>query len=117
MTKKFLLNNIPCDFLTSDNAHDREIKQQQLRSGGIKILCVVDIFNEGVDIPEVDTLLFLRPTESLTIFLQQLKLAGMGSKAITLHPGFSLEIYTQVTPRFAPTSATMPFSGMSCTKY
>jgi len=36
------------------------------------VLCVVDIFNEGVDIPEVDTLLFLRPTESLTIFLQQL---------------------------------------------
>ena len=36
------------------------------------MLCVVDIFNEGVDIPEVDTLLFLRPTESLTIFLQQL---------------------------------------------
>ena len=36
------------------------------------VLCVVDIFNEGVDIPELDTLLFLRPTESLTIFLQQL---------------------------------------------
>ncbi len=34
-------------------------------------MCVVDIFNEGIDIPEVDTLLFLRPTESLTIFLQQ----------------------------------------------
>jgi hypothetical protein len=33
---------------------------------------VVDIFNEGVDIPEIDTVLFLRPTESLTIFLQQL---------------------------------------------
>ena len=40
--------------------------------GNQDILCVVDIFNEGVDIPEVDTLLFLRPTESLTIFLQQL---------------------------------------------
>ena len=36
------------------------------------MLFVVDIFNEGVDIPELDTLLFLRPTESLTIFLQQL---------------------------------------------
>jgi hypothetical protein len=35
-------------------------------------LFVVDIFNEGVDIPEIDTVLFLRPTESLTIFLQQL---------------------------------------------
>ena len=33
---------------------------------------VVDIYNEGVDIPEVNTVLFLRPTESLTIFLQQL---------------------------------------------
>ena len=33
---------------------------------------MVDIYNEGVDIPEVNTVLFLRPTESLTIFLQQL---------------------------------------------
>jgi hypothetical protein len=43
-----------------------------IRAGEINVLFVVDIFNEGVDIPEVDTLLFLRPTESLTIFLQQL---------------------------------------------
>jgi hypothetical protein len=41
-------------------------------SGEINVLCVVDMFNEGVDIPEIDTVLFLRPTESLTIFLQQL---------------------------------------------
>ncbi len=33
---------------------------------------MVDIFNEGIDIPEIDTVLFLRPTESLTVFLQQL---------------------------------------------
>ena len=33
---------------------------------------VVDIFSEGIDIPDIDTVLFLRPTESLTIFLQQL---------------------------------------------
>jgi hypothetical protein len=33
---------------------------------------VVDLYNEGVDIPEVDTVLFLRPTESLTVYLQQL---------------------------------------------
>lgn len=32
----------------------------------------MDLFNEGVDIPEADTVLFLRPTESATIFLQQL---------------------------------------------
>ena len=35
-------------------------------------LFTVDLFNEGVDLPEVDTVLFLRPTESATVFLQQL---------------------------------------------
>ena len=44
----------------------------QLRSGELRAIFTVDIFNEGVDIPEVDTLLLLRPTESATIFLQQL---------------------------------------------
>ncbi|WP_394202348.1 DUF3427 domain-containing protein [Shewanella waksmanii] len=72
MCKQFVLKGIPCDFLTSDNSQDRTQKQQALRAGSINVLFVVDIFNEGVDIPEVDTLLFLRPTESLTIFLQQL---------------------------------------------
>ena len=38
----------------------------------MRFIFVVDIYNEGVDIPEVNTVLFLRPTESLTIFLQQL---------------------------------------------
>ncbi|ENC7032690.1 DUF3427 domain-containing protein [Vibrio cholerae] len=72
MTQQLLLKGIKADVLTSDNSHDRQQKQQAIRSGSINVLCVVDIFNEGVDIPEVDTLLFLRPTESLTIFLQQL---------------------------------------------
>ena len=72
MCKQFLLKGINSDILTSDNSHERQQKQQALRSGQINVLFVVDIFNEGVDIPEVDTLLFLRPTESLTIFLQQL---------------------------------------------
>jgi len=72
MTQQFLLKGIKADVLTSDNSHERQQKQQAIRSGDVNVLCVVDIFNEGVDIPEVDTLLFLRPTESLTIFLQQL---------------------------------------------
>lgn len=72
MTQQFLLKGVKADLLTSDNSHERQQKQQAIRSGNINLLCVVDIFNEGVDIPEVDTLLFLRPTESLTIFLQQL---------------------------------------------
>ncbi|KAF7764410.1 ATP-dependent helicase IRC3 [Pseudoalteromonas citrea] len=72
MAAKFNLAGINADVLTSKNTRERAQKQQALRSGAIQILCVVDIFNEGVDIPEVDTLLFLRPTESLTLFLQQL---------------------------------------------
>lgn len=72
MAKKFNLAGISADVLTSDNSEERYEKRQSLVSGKLSILCVVDIFNEGVDIPEVDTLLFLRPTESLTIFLQQL---------------------------------------------
>src|SRR5690606_36171165 len=43
-----------------------------LRNKEINYLFVVDIFNEGVDIPEIHTVLFLRPTERLTNFLQQL---------------------------------------------
>jgi len=72
MAQQLLLKGIKADVLTSDNSHERQQKQQAIRSGFINVLCVVDIFNEGVDIPEIDTLLFLRPTESLTIFLQQL---------------------------------------------
>ena len=47
---------------------ERKQLANKLREGNIHYLCVVDIFNEGVDIPEVDTVLFLRPTDSLTIF-------------------------------------------------
>lgn len=38
----------------------------------VQFIFVVDIYNEGMDIPDVNTILFLRPTESLTVFLQQL---------------------------------------------
>ena len=50
----------------------RKTAKQRLVSGEIKFIFVVDLYNEGVDIPEIDTVLFLRPTESLTVFLQQL---------------------------------------------
>ena len=72
MAQKFSLKGIRCAVLTSDNSAERQQLRQQLQHGDINILFVVDIFNEGIDIPEVDTLLFLRPTESLTVFLQQL---------------------------------------------
>lgn len=46
--------------------------REQLERGEIDIIFTVDLFNEGVDIPSVDTLLFVRPTESLAIFTQQI---------------------------------------------
>ena len=45
---------------------------QELRDGEIEAICAVDIFNEGVDLPDINTILMLRPTESPIVFLQQL---------------------------------------------
>jgi len=72
MAEKFRLAGLKADYLTSNNSHQRDIIRHQLIKKEINYLFVVDIFNEGVDVPEIDTVLFLRPTESLTIFLQQL---------------------------------------------
>lgn len=51
---------------------DRAAAIGRLRSGVTQIIFVADVLNEGIDIPEVDVVLFMRPTESLTVFLQQL---------------------------------------------
>lgn len=60
------------DYLTGD---DNDMRRQEIlhkfRSRNINYLCVVDLLNEGIDIPEIDTILFLRPTKSLTVFIQQ----------------------------------------------
>jgi superfamily II DNA or RNA helicase/HKD family nuclease len=72
MAEKFTLAKLKAGYLTSENSKEREEIRRRLRNKEINYLFVVDIFNEGVDIPEIDTVLFLRPTESLTVFLQQL---------------------------------------------
>lgn len=72
MAEKFNLAGIKAAYLTSKNSGERELIRNQFRKKEFNYLFVVDIFNEGVDIPEIDTVLFLRPTESLTVFLQQL---------------------------------------------
>lgn len=59
--------------LDADTPPDvRQTAKEKLENGEIQILFVVDLFNEGVDIPSINTVMFLRPTNSLTIFLQQL---------------------------------------------
>lgn len=72
MTEKFNLAGLKAEFLTAKNSSERDRIREQFRKKEFNYLFVVDIFNEGVDIPEIDTVLFLRPTESLTVFLQQL---------------------------------------------
>lgn len=81
MAAYFNESGIPSECLTSDSdASLREIVKQKLIAKEIHFVFVVDLYNEGVDIPEVNTVLFLRPTESLTIFLQQL---GRGLRLAT----------------------------------
>lgn len=50
----------------------REKTLNQFRKGSVRFLFTVDVLSEGVDVPEINTVLFLRPTDSLTVFLQQL---------------------------------------------
>jgi len=74
MSEKFNEVGLKSNYLVSGDT-SREIRdniKRSLLSKEINYLFVVDIFNEGVDIPQIDTILFLRPTESLTVFLQQL---------------------------------------------
>lgn len=76
MAKEFCRRGIPSVAVYSD-AHgeyteDRSIAIQKLMQGEIRVIFSVDMFNEGVDIPAVDMVMFLRPTESPIVFLQQL---------------------------------------------
>lgn len=73
MCQHFQEHHIPSIFLTGQSPEEeRKQAKQRLVAGEVRFIFVVDIYNEGVDIPEVNTVLFLRPTESLTVFLQQL---------------------------------------------
>ncbi|MFJ9180277.1 DUF3427 domain-containing protein [Streptomyces sp. NPDC102360] len=73
MAEKLTTAGLPSRALTSESSlQERRQAVLDLEQGRIKVLFTVDLFNEGVDIPRVDTLLLLRPTESATVFLQQL---------------------------------------------
>jgi superfamily II DNA or RNA helicase len=73
MAKVFREAGIPSIALHGNSSdQERDQAKRRLVSGEIRMIFVVDLYNEGVDIPELNTILFLRPTESLTVFLQQL---------------------------------------------
>lgn len=72
MNRQFHNHGLESDYLVSENGQERQMVLKRFETGRINYLFVVDMFNEGVDIPAIDTVLFLRPTESLTVYLQQL---------------------------------------------
>ncbi len=75
MSNSFKESGLKANYLVSKQSNKDQINRDDVKNAlinrDINFLFVVDIYNEGVDIPEIDTILFLRPTESLTIFLQQ----------------------------------------------
>lgn len=76
MAKVFNENNIPSAAVYSgekgEYSEERNIALSKLTSGELKVIFSVDMFNEGLDVPAIDMVMFLRPTQSPTIFLQQL---------------------------------------------
>ena len=76
MAKQFSQRGIPSVAVYSDAngeySEDRSVAVEKLKKGDIRVIFSVDMFNEGVDVPEVDMVMFLRPTESPIVFLQQL---------------------------------------------
>ncbi|MGE5287554.1 MAG: DEAD/DEAH box helicase family protein [Micromonosporaceae bacterium] len=73
MAEFFRRNGVPAVAVHSGaSSAPRILSVEQLRSGELQVICTVDVFNEGLDVPEVETVLMLRPTESPVVFLQQL---------------------------------------------
>lgn len=59
-------------YLTNEVSQERTTIINNFKKGKINYLCVVNMFNEGIDVPQIDTIIMLRPTSSKTIYLQQL---------------------------------------------
>lgn len=76
MAKAFTKRGIPAVAVYSNSngefSEDRDIAISKLLRGEIKVIFSVDMFNEGIDVPSIDMVMFLRPTESPVVFLQQL---------------------------------------------
>ncbi|MDA3832474.1 MAG: DUF3427 domain-containing protein [Spirochaetales bacterium] len=81
MAEKFNRAGIPSEALSGHTKKEiRTDIHRKLERREINFVFAVDLYNEGIDIPVIDTVLFLRPTESLTLFLQQL------GRGLRLHP-------------------------------
>ena len=73
MARKFTAANLPSVALTGDDSPDqRSTALDDLRAGRLRCVFSVEVLGEGVDVPDVDCVLLLRPTASATVFAQQL---------------------------------------------
>ena len=85
MARVFRSNGIPAATVVSGGAgkycEERGQAIRELETGELRVIFSVDMFNEGVDIPDIDMVMFLRPTESPVVFLQQL------GRGLRLAPG------------------------------
>lgn len=72
MRDHFSSHGIPSRAIVSGGDDDRTASVEDFEDGKVRVLFTVDMFNEGVDIPSIDLVMFLRPTESQTVFTQQL---------------------------------------------
>ena len=106
MAQRFRLAGLSAVAIWGDSpVEERRAALRDLASGRIPVVFTVDLFNEGVDVPNIDTLLLLRPTDSPTLFLQQLgrglrkagrqaglhraRLRGSPPKGVSLRPSLS----------------------------
>ncbi len=73
MARELTKRGVPAEVVHGNSSDaDRSGAPARLRDRKVNVLCTCDLYNEGVDLPFVDTLLFLRPTTSATLFVQQL---------------------------------------------
>jgi superfamily II DNA or RNA helicase/HKD family nuclease len=85
MARAFNAAGLPAVSVHADTPDtERRDALAQLARGSLRAVFTVNLFNEGVDVPAADTVLFLRPTESATVFLQQL------GRGLRRHPGKSV---------------------------
>ncbi len=99
MAQRFTEAGIPALAVSGETSPDeRRAALAALRAREVNVLFAVDLFNEGLDIPDVDTLLLLRPTQSATVFLQQL---GRGLRRTQDKPVLTvLDLIGQQRPEF-----------------
>ena len=109
MARYFSQHDVPAVALSAESPNEqRQRVQQDLAQRRIRFIFSVDLYNEGVDIPCVDTVLFLRPTESLTIFLQQL------GRGLRLHDGKAqLTVLDFIAPQHRNFSYAKRFQALS----